>query len=100
MRFNAPARPERFMRIAQALSLSTEGSDVTVAECVCEAVERLVQDVGVPTHLASINVDRARIPDLVAIALRNVGPNPRRTSADEMKALIETAFGKADNSTT
>lgn len=93
MRFNAPARPERFMRMAQALCLSTEGGEMTVAERVCDAVEQLVRDVGVPTHLASIGIDRTRIPDLTAIALRNVGPNPRRTSSEEMKALIETAFG-------
>lgn len=93
MRFNAPARPERFVRMAQVLGMSIDGDDVTVADRVCDAVEQLVRDVGVPTHLASINIDRASIPDLVAIALRNVGPNPRRTSADEMKALIETAFG-------
>lgn len=93
MRFNAPARPERFVRIAEALALSTDGDEVVVAERVCAAIERLVSDVGVPTHLGQIDVDRARIPELVAIALKNVGPNPRRTSEADMKELIETAFG-------
>jgi alcohol dehydrogenase class IV len=93
MRFNAPARLERFIRIAEAMALSTQGGDVAVAERVCDAVEQLVRDVGVPVHLSAIAVDRTRIADLTEIAMKNVGPNPRRTSVEDMKALIETAFG-------
>lgn len=92
MRFNAPARPERYVRIGQALQLSTDGSTTVVGERVCAAIESLVRDVGVPDRLGALDIDRARVPDLVAIALKNVGPNPRRTSADDMRALIESAF--------
>ena len=92
MRYNAPARPARYRRIAEAMGVATAGGDVEVGERVCDEVARLVRDVGVPDRLSAIEVDRGRIPELVAIALKNVGPNPRRTSSEDMRALIESAF--------
>ena len=92
MRFNAPARPARYRRIAEALGMSTLGGDVEVGDRVCDEVSGLVRDVGVPDRLGAIDIDRARVPELVAIALKNVGPNPRRTSSEDMRALIESAF--------
>jgi len=92
MRYNAPARPARYRRIAEAMGVTTAGGDVEVGERVCDEVARLVRDVGVPDRLSAIEVDRGRIPELVAIALKNVGPNPRRTSSEDMRALIESAF--------
>lgn len=93
MRFNASARPARYREIARALGLSTKGGDTTVATRVCDEVESLVRDVGVPDRLGRIEgIDRARVPELVEIAIRNVGPNPRQTTRDEMRSLIESTF--------
>jgi alcohol dehydrogenase class IV len=90
MRFNASARPERYQQIALALGMPTQGTPMAVAESVCAEVGQLVRDVGVPERLSAIGVDGSRVSDLVEIALKNVGPNPRRTSRDEMRALIES----------
>lgn len=92
MRFNAPARPERYRNIAIALGMTPAGTERDVAAGVCDEVERLLSDVGLPDRLSKIGVDRARVSELVDVAIKNVGPNPRRTSVDDMRQLIESAL--------
>ena len=92
MRFNAPARPERYRNIALALGMTPVGTDRDVAVVVCDEVQRMLGDVGIPDRLGKIGVDPARVPELVEAAIRNVGPNPRRTSVDDMRQLIESAL--------
>jgi len=52
----------------------------------------MLGDVGIPDRLGKIGVDPARVPDLVEVAIKNVGPNPRRTGIDDMRQLIESAL--------
>ena len=92
MRFNAPSRPERYRSIAAALGLPVNGTDREVADRACDEVHRMLGDVGLPDRLGQIGVDPARVPELVAVAIKNVGPNPRRTSADDLRKLIESAL--------
>jgi alcohol dehydrogenase class IV len=92
MRFNAPARPERYRAIAQALGLSCAGTDGEVAERACAEVHRMLHDTGVPDRLSQIGVDPSRMAELVDVAIKNVGPNPRRTLPEDLRRLIESAL--------
>lgn len=92
MRFNIAARPERYRAIAEALDIDSTGAATDVGARVCDAVHRLVTDVGVPDKLRSIGIDRERFSDLAGIAIRNVGPNPRRTSTDELLGILDAAY--------
>jgi len=66
--------------------------DRDVAVAVCDEVQQMLGDVGIPDRLGKIGVDPARVPDLVEVAIKNVGPNPRRTGIDDMRQLIESAL--------
>jgi alcohol dehydrogenase class IV len=92
MRYNAPSRPERYRDVARALGVSLTGTDREVADRACNEVQQMLADVGVPDRLGKIGVDATRIQDLVDVAIKNVGPNPRRTNADDMRTLIESAL--------
>lgn len=90
--FNAQARPDKMVLIAEDLGLPMMGTPSEVARRVVTEAESLLVDLGVPGSLTEIGIQRDVIPDLVDVAIGNVGPNPRRTTRDELRQLIEAAF--------
>lgn len=81
---NAPAVPERGLRIAQALS---EGSDPVVA------LERLREAVGAPRALKDVGLAEADIPDAAARILPAVPPsNPAAVDLPVLEALLRAAW--------
>lgn len=88
MRFNASARPARYRDIARAIGLDVNGSERDIAQRACDEIAALQLELGIPSRLREIGVTEAHIPDLVRVALKNVGPNPRRTDAKDLEALL------------
>ena len=66
--FNVPAAPERYARIALGLGVDTAGMDISQAAYAgVEALERLIDDVGIPT-MVELGFSEDEIPLLAQIA--------------------------------
>jgi choline dehydrogenase len=93
--FNVPAAPERYARVAQALGVDTAGMDVTQAAYAgVDALERLVDDVGIPT-MVELGFSEDEIPMLAQIAYddpQTLG-NPRVLTVADYEGIYRKAFG-------
>jgi choline dehydrogenase len=93
--FNVPAAPERYARIALALGVDTAGMDVDQAAYAgVEALERLVEDVGIPTMI-ELGFSEDEIPMLARIAYddpQTLG-NPRVLTVADYEGIYRKAFG-------
>lgn len=92
LQFNALARPEKMSLIAEDFELSTAGGPQITARRVVEELQSLLVDLGVPTTLSEVGVTREVVPNLVEVAIGNVGPNPRRTTKGDIERLILSVF--------
>ena len=92
--FNVPAAPERYARIALALGVDTAGMDIDQAAYAgVEALERLVDDVGIPT-MVELGFSEDEIPMLAQIAYddpQTLG-NPRVLSVADYEGIYQKAF--------
>jgi len=92
-RYNLPAVTEKTARIGQALGLPTAGLSVhEAAEATIEGLIALGKRVGIPT-MRSFGVTEADIPQLVSIALLNVGNADNPVDVDE--AVFTNLFKEA-----
>jgi choline dehydrogenase len=67
-RYNVPAAPERYARIAQALGVDTSGMEIDQAAYAgVDALARLTDDVGIPS-MAELGFSEDEIPMLARIA--------------------------------
>lgn len=88
MRFNASAQPEKFRQIASAMGISINGTTREIAEQLVDEISHLLDELGVPRRLSEVGVQESHVPDLVQVALRNIGPNPRRTTAQDLERIL------------
>lgn len=92
--FNAPADPERYARVAQAMGVNIHGmSHIEAAEAGAEEVYRLTEDVGIPT-MEMLGFSEDEIPHLAKIAFEDpqtVG-NPREATADDYAEIYRNTF--------
>ena len=92
--FNVPAAPGRYARIALALGVDTAGMDIDQAAYAgVEALERLVDDVGIPT-MVELGFSEGEIPLLAQIAYddpQTLG-NPRVLTVDDYVGIYRKAF--------
>ena len=92
-RYNIPAVAEKTARVGQALGLPTAGLPVhEAAEATIEGLIELGKRVGIPT-MRSFGVTEADIPQLVSIALLNVGNADNPVDVDE--AVFTDLFKQA-----
>lgn len=92
MSFNAPARPERYTDIARAMGISTHGSTREVASRAIDEIRQLLLDLDLPIRLRDVGVPQEKLPAIVEVAIKNVGPNPRRTSEQDLTAILSAAY--------
>jgi choline dehydrogenase len=94
MEFNAPAVPERFARIAEALGKDVRGRTVNqAAELAVEEVYRLTEDVRIPT-LQALGFSEDEVPELARKAFEDpqtVG-NPRPLDVESYEWIWKRAF--------
>lgn len=92
--YNAPASPERYARVAQAMGVNTHGlSDIEAAEAGIEELYRLTEDVGIPS-LEELGFSEEEIPLLAKIAYEDpqtVG-NPREVTAEDYAEIYRNTF--------
>jgi choline dehydrogenase len=94
--YNAPAAPERYARIAQALGVNTVGlSSLEAAEAGIEELYRLTDDVGIPT-MEELGFSEDEIPMLARIAYEDpqtIG-NPREVTVSDYEEIYRNAFSR------
>jgi len=96
MRFNLPAAPEKFSRIAQIFGEPTAGlAPLEAAAGAITAIERLIRDLDVKLGLENYGVDPAAVPGLARAALglgRLWRNNPRTADQEEVEGLFRDSF--------
>lgn len=92
MAFNASARPERYVEIAKAIGVSAQGSPREVAMRAIDEIRQLLMDLDLPTRLRDVGVPQERLQEVVEVAIKNVGPNPRRTSPQDLSAILSAVY--------
>jgi choline dehydrogenase len=98
MEYNYMGEPHKFARIAQALGEDTRGLSVwQAAERACDAVNRLIEDVDIPT-LQEMGFSEDEIPMLARIAFEDpqtVG-NPRDLSEEAYRGIYRRTFERGE----
>ena len=95
IRFNAKIWPERFVPLAAAGGIRTEGVPAgEVALLLAERVRELADEVGVPKGLAALGVTEAELPQMARTTLRDacMTTNPREADARDIEALFRAAL--------
>jgi 1,3-propanediol dehydrogenase len=92
MAFNASARPERYVEIAKAIGVAVQGSPREVATHAIDEIRQLLTDLDLPTRLRDVGVPQERLQEVVEVAIKNVGPNPRRTSPQDLSAILSAVY--------
>lgn len=89
LRHNLPGLDAKVTRMAQAMKLADDTPDALI-----EAVEQLLDVIGIPESLAEINVPFDCAPRIAEKALLDsaAATNPRRTDLAEVRRIIETAI--------
>lgn len=94
--YNAPAAPERYARIAQALGVNVHGlAPLEAAEAGIEELYRLTEDVGIPT-MEELGFSEEEIPMLARIAYEDpqtIG-NPREVGISDYEEIYWNAFSR------
>jgi alcohol dehydrogenase class IV len=96
MAFNRPAAPQRFARIARALGEDVKNlSPEEGAKRAVAAVERLLDDLGIPRTYTAVGIDFSLTPKMVADVLPQFSTrcNPRKADADQIAALFNAPAG-------
>jgi len=91
MRFNAPANPHAYAKIAQLLGEKTDSLSLyDAAQQSVTAVQRLKRDIGLTETLADYGVTESRFDEVIEEALRsgNIPVNPRMPTAQDMRQLL------------
>jgi alcohol dehydrogenase class IV len=95
IRFNAQAWPQRFVPLAEAAGISTEGvAAQEVALILAERVRELADEVGVPRGLSALGVTEAVLPRLARTTLKDacLATNPREADARDIEAIFRAAL--------
>ena len=94
--YNAPAAPERYVRIAQGLGVDVHGLDpLEAATAGVEEVYRLTDDVGIPT-MEELGFAEDEIPMLAKIAYEDPQTmgNPREVDIAAYEEIYRNAFSR------
>lgn len=95
MRFNLLACPERFRDIAVAMGEDVTGLGlVQAAERSIDAVQRLIQDIGLAKGLSQLGLQEEFIPVLSRNAMKDacLVTNPRSATYEDLLAIFHSAM--------
>jgi alcohol dehydrogenase len=95
MRFNAETHPERYVDVARAMGVATDGLDPrTAAERAVELVEELSRSLEIPAGLHDIGVDPAEFDRFAHYALGDayIATNPRPVTEDDVRRICVAAY--------
>lgn len=96
MAFSLPAAVERYAQVATALDPGYRGSGSLrdQAEHAVTAVQRLVDDVGLPTRLRDVGVTEDLIPEMTRHARIDLNwtTNPRAVRVEDLEMMFRQAY--------
>jgi alcohol dehydrogenase len=95
MKFNHASRFERFAEVARALGEHVRRLPLRdAAACSFGAVQKLSADIGIPARLSDVGLREEHINDVAAEAIKsgNVAVNPRRTTVEDLRAILREAL--------
>ncbi|WP_161781904.1 iron-containing alcohol dehydrogenase [Thermanaerosceptrum fracticalcis] len=93
LKFNAMAQPQKFVEIARAMDLKTEGlNEKEIGQKVVREIYELLRELNIPVKLSELNVTKESFNDMVKVAITNVAPNPRKTTEVDLVSILEEAF--------
>jgi alcohol dehydrogenase class IV len=96
MRYNLPARVERFANIARLLGEDVGGlRPEEAAERAIAAVEKLRADIKIPLRLRDLGVKMEQLRSFAEKAFgvkRILRVNPRPVTADDLESILKAAF--------
>jgi 1,3-propanediol dehydrogenase len=95
IRFNAETSPRRFVPLAAAAGIATEGVPPgDVALILAERVRDLADAVGVPKGLTALGVTERDVPRLAGTTLKDacLATNPRDADVRDIEVLFRTAL--------
>jgi 1,3-propanediol dehydrogenase len=95
MRFNAETHADRYVAVASALGVATDGLDaVTAAERAIARVEELTRALAILSGLHEIGVDPGDFDTFARNALRDayIATNPRPVTEDDVRDICVAAY--------
>ena len=95
IRFNAEVWPERFVPLAAASGIRTEGMPASeIALLLADRIRDLADEVGAPKGLAALGVTEAMLPQMARTTLNDacLTTNPREADAGDIEALFRVAL--------
>lgn len=95
MRYNAPARVQEFGEIATILGVPATGDAEAQALAGVEAVDRLLDRIGIPPTLAELGLAEDQLSYVAELGLKSarlVANNPRPLDADALYEITRAAF--------
>ncbi len=95
LRFNLPAAPERYARVALALGLEPGSSDLETAERGLERLFELSQACGIPAGMSNLGVPEDAIPHMAEAAMkvtRLLNNNLREVTVADAEAIYRAAY--------
>jgi len=94
-RFNLISNPQKFADIAEAMGENIEGlSAREAAEVALEAIQKLSQDIGIPSGLAELGVKEEDIKIMAENAMKDACSltNPRRATLEDIINIYKEAL--------
>jgi alcohol dehydrogenase class IV len=95
MKFNHAARFERYIEVARALGEAVDQLPAREAAARSfAAVANLGRDIGIPERLGEVGLREEHVEAVASEAIKsgNVVVNPRRTSVEDLKAILREAL--------
>jgi alcohol dehydrogenase len=95
MRFNAETHADRYVDVARALGVKTDGLDpITAADCAIGRIEELSRSLEIPAGLHELGVEPAEFDRFAVNALRDayIATNPRLVSEDDVRRICIDAY--------
>lgn len=95
MKFNVPAAPEKYAKIAETMGIDLKGKDIFEnAYESAKAVERLVELCGLPNKLRDAGAKEENLDDVARDALKSgmLKFNVRKASEKQIREIVQEAF--------
>jgi len=96
MRFNLPARLGRFAALARLLGEDVAGlTEQAAAEKAITAVEKIREDIGIPTRLRELGVKEGQLREFAerAFAVKRIlRVNPREVTVESLEGILREAL--------
>lgn len=95
MKFNRISVPDKFKKIAMVIGEKVEGLSLREASLrAIEAVEKLIDDLGLPRNLRSLGVKEADLPEIARKTMETVEyeGNPRKAKYEDIMEILKACF--------